>query len=346
MSFTQQKLTILGPAVLDHLLKLKPGTNHGKGECELIDRLGGGAINATRAAQIAGVETTLISLVGEDPCGLTVSKLVRAEFSESLVVKGMTATRQSLLDDRGGCLTQRSPVSLSQLPPFAQRQLAEAGHTLITPFAREDYPFVVNALAANPRSILMLSKSQLSDPEQATALARKSYAVVVNHQEMHIWTGETDLTAGVRCLSEQHDLPRVVVTSPEKIVACVDEHWLEIAPLKVESVVRTVGAGDCFVGTMAASLAQNQGWKVALRQGLHASARFVSSPEPGPTTIKMPDVSYPLATSRRSAISTTVAVSLGLLMGVGVSQFIHTPADQSQDNSEIARTSPPTQRRG
>lgn len=321
----QQSLVCIGAAVMDHRIEQAPATATGKQECRIQDSLGGGAIVAARQAQAGGISVGVVALVGVDSAAATVTRLVRDEFPQAAVLRGMEFTRQSILEgDR--CRTQRSAVTLTTLPLPVRQQIAAARMTVIGPFAAADTVFVRHLLEISPKPVLVLSKSQLATRDLAAELARKAYCVVVNHEELKMWTGEMkSIEDGLRYLQEQFELQRVIITSPRGATGFIEQKWISQASPRVETVYRTIGAGDTFVGELAASLVQDLPWNVAVAKALHAAAQFVQTPElprPATTTLDKPRDLYPIMDFGWRLRIPAGLVAAAMLVGFGLGRFI------------------------
>lgn len=77
--------------------------------------------------------------------------------------------------------------------------------------------------------------------------------LVVNRGELSFFAGTTDVEAGLRALRRRSEQMVVATLGADGVAALIDDELLRVPGHHV-SVVDTTGAGDCFVGALAAAL--------------------------------------------------------------------------------------------
>ena len=85
-----------GPVVIDQRVLADPSVFEGGGKADVsvMETLGGGGINTTRAVRRLGVACRPLVLVGKDPLRAAVDVMLRAEFEEAVLVPMLTQTRR------------------------------------------------------------------------------------------------------------------------------------------------------------------------------------------------------------------------------------------------------------
>tara|TARA_R110002050_G_scaffold267973_1_gene409762 strand:- start:1430 stop:1876 length:447 start_codon:yes stop_codon:yes gene_type:complete len=88
------------------------------------------------------------------------------------------------------------------------------------------------------------------------------------------------VTLGAKgCLVIIKESTHSVASSDREVFEKVEDHaellYTKIPAMKVDKVVDTTGAGDCFVGVLGASLAEKKSLVEAVREAVHASGQSV-----------------------------------------------------------------------
>ena len=274
-------LCTVGPGVVDELLRrLAAGKVFGhKVPCQIARRLGGGATNTGRAARLTGVDVRAILLTGDDDERRAVETMAREEFTQPVCVPNLKQTRRSILigDD---CFTVRSPVTSQALPQYAAEIVGEADFTIVAPMTPGDHAFVLNVLGLARASVLMLSNEQLHDGDSACELSRHASLTVVNDAELQTWMGTADIEVGIRRLGLR-GIKNVIVTHERGAMAVIDGESIAALAYTLNGRRSTIGAGDTFVGHLAAARVVGTDWREAIDLGLRGAARHLETGSAG-----------------------------------------------------------------
>ncbi|MCA9176862.1 MAG: hypothetical protein KDB14_20380 [Planctomycetales bacterium] len=280
-------VTAFGPAVLDRRLVGDTLERQDKMDCRILESGGGGSVNCLRAAARMNSSTHLLMLKAPDAIGRRLMQVLAHEhFDEVVSMDILEQTRESILiGDR--CFTQRPQAITNTLPRHAARRLWSADIAIISPLGADCWQLAQAALAASRRSLLQLSSAQLSEPCQAVALAKLATWTIVNEGELQQWTACDSVRTGLRQLQAE-GVSSVLVTSSAG-VSILDEAGLRFIPsFPVAAVHSTVGAGDCFVGSLASMLGDgldvdNAVRTAQLQAARHISGAFASPPWTSPS---------------------------------------------------------------
>ena len=179
-----------------------------------------------------------------------------------------------------------------------------------------------------PRSLLQLSKDQLTDRAACWALMSVADVTVLNSAELTCLTGIDDRQDAMRSLRER-GVKHLVVTDASGVLAMQEADWYWQPSFDV-TVARTIGAGDVFVGTLVASLAGDCGWKEAIVRSAAASAVHISGEDArdeeaiqrvlaGPKkslVVERPTAAWSTS-AKRWAVPASAAAALFLAVGFG-----------------------------
>ena len=135
----------VGPAVLDQRVVAEPllFVSGGKADVRIEDSLGGGCLNALKAAAAQGAAVLPVLLVGRDPLRRLLEVLVRQQFPQSLLLSMLRETRRSVLCG-DSTVTVRSDMVCQRLPDSTQQRLRAADLVLMAPMTEVDTQFVGN----------------------------------------------------------------------------------------------------------------------------------------------------------------------------------------------------------
>ena len=274
-------VTVLGSANLDEVVRVARLPSPGETVLALgRDRLPGGkGLNQAVAAARAGAGTAFVGAVGQDaaadlllgtlreagvataavrrsPLATGTALVMVQESGENSIVVDAAANDDVRLDDAARAAVGAARVLLAQLevplPVVAESAAAarDAGTTV-----------VLNAAPARalPGSLLALVD-----------------VLVVNESEALSVSGTSEVEAGLDVLAGR--VPAVVVTLGAAGARWVSADGAGQAPGLAASVVDTTGAGDCFCGVLAATLATGSPIGEAVRVGVAAASLSVERP--------------------------------------------------------------------
>ncbi|WP_165355139.1 PfkB family carbohydrate kinase [Nocardioides oleivorans] len=252
---------------------------------QITHATGGKGANQAVAVARAGAAARLVGAVGEDPAGRTQVEALAAEGvdTDAITVSGVAPTgtafvvvvssgENSIVVGRGANATldpERVRAEVSTTTASVLLLSSEAGEAIV------DAAAGAAADAGTPR-VVVNNGPWL--PLAPRSLAVADPLVVNEHEARHACPeaaelSGTDLADAVR---HAHGSRSVVVTHGSDGVALSGDltRWFDAVPASV--VADTTGAGDAFVGTLAAALARGTTLEQAVRLGQEAGARAVS----------------------------------------------------------------------
>ncbi|WP_159953361.1 ribokinase [Rhizobium sp. 18065] len=251
---------------------------------------GGKGGNQAVSAARAGVSTSMIGAVADDEFGrFLISNLDRKNVDHTFVRRhasnatGMSVAIFDAEGDYGAVIVSGSNLTLDEHDVLAAGDLLDRTTILVL---QNEIPDVANVLAA--RAVRKAGGRVLINAAPARVLSSDLQQlvdiVVVNAIEAEMLAGvpvvETLDGALEAARKLVHLFPEVVVTAGGSGVAYAnrkrDEISIEAVKVKVES---THGAGDEFIGVLAAELASGKTMEAALRKANLQAATLVGTPE-------------------------------------------------------------------
>lgn len=253
-------------------------------------KLGGKGGNQAVAAARAGATTSMIGNVGDDAFGAElVQNLKRHDVGTELVHvipdtgSGMSVAIFDSDKDYGAVIVSAANLKLGNASVSGASDRIAAGRVLVL---QNEVPEEANraaALIAHQAGVTVLLNAAPARPP-SPEFERLIDVLVVNAIEAEALAGGDIVETLAGALAAARRLaarfPLVVVTAGGGGVACVSRDGGEIAlagiSVKVES---THGAGDEFVGWLAAGLAEGLPIESALSRANAAAAALVGTPE-------------------------------------------------------------------
>lgn len=246
----------------------------GRGETvlapSLASRPGGKGANQAAAAARAGVETAFIGCVGSDVAAdelLAALSGTGCDVAGVERVPGATGTAMVVVEAGGeNLIVVASGANAAVTADLLPADRLGAGTTLVCQMEippEQTAEALRRAKAAGARTVLNLAPAGRIDP---AALIHVD-VLVVNEHEAAALEGEAGTPLGLaRNLAARHRLTCVVTLGGDGAVASEpDGTGWRIGTLAVEAV-DTVGAGDAFVGVLAATLDGGADLPAALRR--------------------------------------------------------------------------------
>ena len=253
-------------------------------------KCGGKGGNQAVSAARTGVPTAMIGAVSRDDFGQTlIDNLARNQVDirhvrrDAALSTGMSVAIFDAEGDYGAVIVSGSNLTLGEADIDAARDVLEASTILVL---QNEVPDAANAAAA--RAVHRAGGMVLLNAAPARPLSPELAALVdilvVNALEAEMLAEmpvvETlDAALGAaRILART--FPEVVVTAGGAGVAYASAEGVEtvIDPIRIK-VESTHGAGDAFIGVLAAEIARNARREDALRAANAAAAKLVSTPE-------------------------------------------------------------------
>lgn len=252
-----------------------------------VPKFGGKGGNQAAAAQRQGVPTAMVGAVGDDAFGAALlAGLDRAKVDRSAVaVLGNVGSGMSvaIFDDEGdyGAVIV-SGANLSTTAEQTGDALLREGKVLVL---QNEIPELVNEAAARQghRHGVTIILNAAPARRFETALPEFVDILVVNAIEAEMLGGgrvESLEDAAVAAETLSSRFKAVIVTAGGHGVAFSDRSGQQIKLPGIPVVVAsTHGAGDAFVGTLAARLSLGDSPSAALHIANQEAARWVSVPE-------------------------------------------------------------------
>jgi ribokinase len=218
---------------------------------------GGKGANQARAAALAGARVRMAGAVGSDGLADIATDGLRAAGVDLALVRRVTApTGVAVIGvDRHGenSIIVASGANAAASEAAIGADDLRAARTLLL---QNEVPLEAStdlALRARAAGLLVVWNLAPACRPEARALDAVD-VLVVNRGELERVTGEAgELLPRARQLAERHDFDVVVTFGGEGAWVVTSESVTRLAPLAVE-VVDTTGAGDAFVGVLAAAL--------------------------------------------------------------------------------------------
>lgn len=287
------KIIVVGSANQDYLVRVSAPP--GPGETVLAQSLlrqpgGKGANQAVAAARLRG-NVSFVGCVGDDPDGAFLLRGLRSEGVDTsnveIVNRGRTGLAfVSVYDSGENSITVVPGTNFALTDERVQltvSRLAREADSAIVVIQAELLPEIIaTALrtghAAGARCILNLAPYQPLDPD----ILALCDPLVVNEAEAGALVGWPvhDPDSAARAVRQLQSLvPSVVVTIGPQGAYWADQDDEGHIPTRIgATVLDTTGAGDAFVGALAASLARGASLEEATTLGVAAGTFAVGMP--------------------------------------------------------------------
>ncbi len=271
-------LLVFGSINVDLLFKVaslpRPGETVLCPDYELA--AGGKGANQATAAARAGAAVRMVGHVGDDSFGRFARQaLAAARVDCAAIALSRRATGIAVIGIDQGAENQIMVASGANLDTdavqVADPELAPGVTVLCQNELRPAASFALfeRAKARGARTILNLAPAGAVPPSVLSLID----LLVVNEVEGRTvagGAGGAEVTAFARALATAHDLTCIVTLGAEGALAIGPKSALRVAALPVEPV-DTTGAGDAFVGVLAASLDLGHELGAALRRAAVAA---------------------------------------------------------------------------
>ncbi len=248
-------------------------------------RCGGKGGNQAVMASRAGARVAMIGRIGADDFGARLRENLKAAGVDASAVlveptegSGMSAAIVRDDGDYGAVIV--SGANLRIPPETFEAQWIElgGGRTLVLQNEAPEAVNVVAAKVAQASGAVVILNAAPARPTSSALLDRVD-VLIVNRVEAEMFSGEkvVDREGAMKALPKLAKAAQgVIVTLGGRglVVQSAGDTPRWIAPKPVR-VVSTHGAGDCFVGTLAAGMAMGDGLLKAAQFANIAAAKFV-----------------------------------------------------------------------
>jgi len=300
---TRPRVTVLGSLNMDISVTVPRLPGPGAtvvGSAARFTPGGKGANQAVAAARL-GAEVRLVGCVGDDEFGLGLLAALRAEGVNAgdvrVVAEVPTGLAMIAVDAAGENLITVAPGANHQVGAYEIAQLGAGPHDVLVISAEIPGPAISSALAAVHGALCVLNLAPAPEtPREAAALVAVGPPdwLVVNEAEAAAILGRP--VAGLADAGQA--AAQLIAAGPRRAVVTAGGHGAalagpdgaEVIPGFCVNAVDTVGAGDTFVGALAAALAAGVPASRAARAAAAAGAAAVTrhgaqTAMPGPADI-------------------------------------------------------------
>ncbi|KAF0231602.1 MAG: hypothetical protein FD175_510 [Beijerinckiaceae bacterium] len=244
---------------------------------------GGKGANQAVAAARAGAETLLVGALGADGFGASMRAFLTGEgidLSRVVTVPDRPTGIAVILVDKNAenTVTVSPGANAALVPANAETIDFYPGDHVVSQFEVPE-AFIragfARARAAGAITIFNPAPMKMLGPD----LLALCDIVVLNETELEAASGEAGLTDIRRIEAAARGLGpalTIIVTLGSKGCLAVHPDGVIHVPGQAVRAVDTTGAGDCFVGVLAAGLSEGLGLEVALRRANRAAAISVT----------------------------------------------------------------------
>lgn len=275
----QVRLLVVGDVMLDRywfgeVSRISPEAPVPVVKVERIEERLGGAANVARNAAAVGVKTALLSVVGDDEAGRSLSRLLAdGEIDAGLhvdraidtTVKLRVIGRQQQLLRIDFETAPSHEILQAKLADFEQR-VTEADVVILSDYGKGGLTHIAEMI----RLARAAGKPVLVDPK-GDDYAKYAGATVItpNRSELREvvgrWSSEADLFAKAQKLRIELGLEALLVTRSEEGMTLFSEGETHHQAALAREVFDVSGAGDTVIATLAVMLAAGANWDEAIR---------------------------------------------------------------------------------
>jgi ribokinase len=283
-------VVVLGSANLDQVLQVD--SLPAPGETVLATGLthapGGKGLNQATASARAGAATAFVGAVGADAFGDTLVGWLHDEGVDTSAVRRAvepTGTALVMVDRQGENSIVVAPGANSTLRELGdeEHRLVRAADTLVM---QCEVPVgILLAAAKVARRVVLNAAPATALPDE---LLDRVDVLVVNQQEAVALAGGDPVDVVGALAARVRDV--VITLGPDGAV-WAGESGSGRCPAPTVVPVDSTGAGDAFVGYLAAALTGGLGWPNAISQAVRAGSLAVTRPGAGPAIPRLADLS-------------------------------------------------------
>lgn len=275
----QVRLLVVGDVMLDRywfgeVSRISPEAPVPVVKVERIEERLGGAANVARNAAAVGAKTALLSVVGDDEAGQSLSRmLAEGEIDAGLhvdrnidtTVKLRVIGRQQQLLRIDFETTPSHEILQAKLSEFESR-VAESDVVILSDYGKGGLTHIAEMI----RLARAAGKPVLVDPK-GDDYAKYAGATVItpNRSELRDvvgrWTSEADLATKAQKLRAELGLEALLVTRSEEGMTLFSEGEVHHQAAHALEVFDVSGAGDTVIATLAVMLAAGADWDEAIR---------------------------------------------------------------------------------
>ena len=275
----QVRLLVVGDVMLDRywfgeVSRISPEAPVPVVKVERIEERLGGAANVARNAAAVGAKTTLLSVVGDDDAGRSLSRMLaegeidaglHVDRSIDTTVKLRVIGRQQQLLRIDFETAPSHEILQAKLAEFESR-VAESDVVILSDYGKGGLTHIAEMI----RLARAAGKPVLVDPK-GDDYAKYAGATVItpNRSELRDvvgrWSSEAELFAKAQKLRAELGLEALLVTRSEEGMTLFSEGETHHQAAQAREVFDVSGAGDTVIATLAVMLAAGADWDEAIR---------------------------------------------------------------------------------
>ena len=276
---TQVRLLVVGDVMLDRywfgeVNRISPEAPVPVVKVERSEERLGGAANVARNAAAVGAKTALLSVVGDDDAGRSLSRMLaegeidaglHVDRSIDTTVKLRVIGRQQQLLRIDFETTPSHEILQAKLAEFESR-VAEADVVILSDYGKGGLTHIAEMI----RLARAAGKPVLVDPK-GDDYAKYAGATVItpNRSELRDvvgrWSSEEELFTKAQKLRAELGLEALLVTRSEEGMTLFSEGETHHQAAQAREVFDVSGAGDTVIATLAVMLAAGADWDEAIR---------------------------------------------------------------------------------
>jgi D-glycero-beta-D-manno-heptose-7-phosphate kinase len=276
---SQVRLLVVGDVMLDRywfgeVSRISPEAPVPVVKVERSEERLGGAANVARNAAAVGAQTALLSVVGDDDAGRTLSRLlaeggidaglhIDGEIDTTVKLRVIGRQQQLLRIDFE--TTPSHEILQAKLAEFEKR-VAESDVVILSDYGKGGLTHITDMI----RLARAAGKPVLVDPK-GDEWGKYAGATVItpNRSELREvvgrWSSEEELVAKSQKLRAELGLEALLVTRSEEGMTLFAGEERHHQPAQAREVFDVSGAGDTVIATLAVMLAAGAGWAEAIR---------------------------------------------------------------------------------
>ncbi len=266
--FSKARLLVVGDVMLDRywfgeVERISPEAPVPVVRVERTEERPGGAANVARNAAALGVDTVLLSVVGDDEAGRSLRALVEGagiraslhqDASIDTTVKLRVLGRQQQLIRIDFETAPSHEVLLGKLAEY-KTLLKDCDAVILSDYGKGGLTHITQMIDLARE----LGKAVLVDPKGGDYSKYQGATVVTpNRGELREvvgrWASEEELTAKAQALRAELGLAALLVTRSEEGMTLYEEQGVSHEPAKAREVFDVTGAGDTVIAVLAAML--------------------------------------------------------------------------------------------
>jgi rfaE bifunctional protein kinase chain/domain len=275
----QVRLLVVGDVMLDRywfgeVSRISPEAPVPVVKVERIEERLGGAANVARNAAAVGAKTALLSVVGDDDAGRSLSRmLIEGEIDAGLhidaaidtTVKLRVIGRQQQLLRIDFETAPSHEILQAKLAEFEKR-VAESDVVILSDYGKGGLTHIAEMI----RLARAAGKPVLVDPKGDDYTKYTGATVITpNRSELRDvvgrWSSDTELATKAQKLRAELGLEALLVTRSEEGMTLFSEGETHHQAAQAREVFDVSGAGDTVIATLAVMLAAGADWDEAIR---------------------------------------------------------------------------------